>query len=722
MSLFSKSYCQSLARHTTYEESSKVMVWTIGNKSLSLAKMEDTMGFSEAFNMGIPYYSVHYLQKHKLLGTFDPQLLKDCTYFIKYYDFRPIHMTDVTMQNMTPRSVQLYDLPKMIADVPLYILKADGVRAKIDPECESGFAYCYGSVYDKPRSIVTGVYDVGYAANLEKMAMNKMYPDPIITQELIFTSIIGLLDEVGHTEKDRLPFFLPKQELLSELIKKYQTSTGESPFKNVTVYNVETGKSSVHNEAPSKKAMCEDLANMILRFLEEVEEAGLQGRMYNKVFPGESVCRESRKNEILNGLDAMTYEELKGFHTKMRLFYIEPAHFTFLSHVYLKGIFAFLKGFGFEIGTSLNDGEFLDVWNYHECVNPEHLKIYDDYPELKEREYGEGDISRFDQSLIYSILYGTGIFFSCFYKYDNPAMRTVMSDIVFRLCSKFLYLVGMDQVKMVLGMMFSGKFETSHGNTAYQNIVFRMYKTFKLEQHKDHPKKYLLEVAIKFMLITHSFCGDDMFLGWPVVLRKLFNFCLEDYKAFCAHVGLQFKFCRMKPLYAEVRFSDSGIHRELFRSEGIVFLKNQMARVFEGDKFIGIYPYRPWKDLVFRIGNSDKANEFLDTFYAKILSVAYLSVGNTEFYNYLYIIHRFFKMKNANFVFNKDICKEIMKGSNTMFSFLRQIDAIDVKEPFPTLQFLRDKHDNGIKKSRLTLKNFNEYYEDKVFSVYDVFD
>jgi hypothetical protein len=721
MSRFSKGFCQSLARCTRYNEESKVLCWTIGNKSLILDEFVDTLSFSTAFNLCLPYFSVHYLRKHKILGRFDPQLLKDCTYFIKYYDFRPIHMIDVDMKNLTPRSVQLYNMPKMLNDVPLYILKTDGIRAQIDPTCESGFNYCYGSVFDRPRSVVTGVFDTGYVANLEKMAMNKMYPDPVITQGLIFSAIVSLLHEVGHREEDRLEFFMPDYSKLKNLIEQYQTSPGESPFKNVTVYNIDTGETKVRVDPPTKRSIAEETCRFIMKFLEEVEQASLDGKMYNKVFPGESTCRESRKNEILNALECMDYQELCDMHTKVRLFYIESSHFTIVSHVYLKGVFAFLKGFGFEIGASLNEGEFLDIWDYHECKTDEHLKIYDEYPELREREYGEGDIKRFDQSLIYSLLFAVGIFFACFYRYSQNAMRTVMSDIIFRLCTKFLYLVGLDAVKMVLGMMFSGKFETSHGNTAYQNIVFRMYKTYKLMKYKDHPKFYLLEISIKFVLVTNSFCGDDMFLGWPRILRELFNFCLMDYKEFCANVGLYFKFCRNKPLYAIVKFEEDGIKKEIYREEGIVFLKNQMAKIFEGDKFVGIYPYRPFKDLVFRIGNSDKANEYLDTFYAKILSLAYLSVGNSEFYMYLSTLEKLFRKKNTNYKFEKDICINLFKGSYTMHNFQKHLGEIDEKDPFPTLKFLRNKHDSGIKRNRVRLMNFNQYYDGTNQTSYDVF-
>lgn len=55
-------------------------------------------------------------------------------------------------------------------------------------------------------------------------------------------------------------------------------------------------------------------------------------------------------------------------------------------------------------------------------------------------------------------------------------------------------------------------------------------------------------------LITGSFSGDDMFLGWPVVLREFFSIGLEDYKVFCGEAGLSFKYSKIKPLYGTVFF------------------------------------------------------------------------------------------------------------------------------------------------------------------------
>jgi len=620
-------------------------------------------------------------------------------------------MTTVTMYNVVPRQVRLYDFPKILVDVPLYLLLADGIRSKISNKFGSGFSCNYGSLLGFPHAAVSGVYDVGYYQNLQKMSSNNLVSGPDITQSLIFAAIIRMLHEVGHKDKDRLDFFLPQSDILVDVITQYATSVGESPFNNVKLYNVSTGEVTVRSSPPTKKSMAYELADFILRFLEQLENDALKGGYYNKVFPGESVCRESRKNEILNTLETYTFDDLKAMHEKVRLFYLEPAHFIMLSHIYLKGIFALLKTPGYVIGFSLNDGEYLSIYEYHEAKEDVHEAIYVDYPDLREREHGEADVKSFDQSLIYKVLMAVGIFFGCFYKYDTDAMKVIMSDIIFRFTSKFLYLVGIEEVKYVLGMMFSGKFETSHGNTAYQNLCFNMYKIHKLEKYKDSPYIYLLKLAIKFYLITGSFSGDDMFMSWPKKIRELFEVSLDDYKLFCKQVGLTFKYCFTKPLYAVVHFQKIGSYfREVSCTPGITFLKNQMAFVYEDGVLQGIYPYRPFKDLVFRIGNSDKSNQYIDTFYAKLLSVAYLCIGNSEVYDYISIIVKEFKTRNPGHVFDKRVCEFLTKNSMSMRSFLEQVSTIDENDSFPTKEYLRKKHDKHLISMRPMLQNFNDYY------------
>jgi hypothetical protein len=710
---FEISYVRNITQKLKYDTEKKVVVW-IDNEDMQTQVPLDSRDMPDQFLYWLPYFTMEYFEKHGLMCSFQEETLNNFTHYLKYHEFNPLHMTTVEMRGLTPKKMLLYDRPKQRVEVPLIILYVDGLRYICSEEFTSGMLKCYGSLNNTPFSITTGVLDCGYLQNLIKMSMNKVTTGPLITQRLVFAAILRTLHEVGHTEEDRLGYERPNPEILTSVIEKYSTSVGESPFSNCILMNTTTGETKTVRNPPTKKSMAHDVTDFMLRFLDELEEQARKGNVYNKVFPGESVCRESRKQEILNGLEAMSYEDLVAMHEKVRLFYLEPVHFTMLSNVFLRGIFAFLKTCNFVIGTSLNDGEFLKIWRYHECNEEEHEMAYSDFPELRAREYGEADASRFDQSQVYKLLYAVGIFFCCFYKYDEDIMKVIMSDIVFRLCAKFLYLVGINEVKYVLGMMFSGKFETSHGNTAYQNLIFQMYLTHLLEKWKDHPKNFLLVLSIRYGLITGSFSGDDMFLGWPKLLRQLFNVGIDDYRSFSEECGITFKYCKTKPLYGIVKFEKIinggySFFKEVSVIKGIVFLKNQMSHIYHDGIFQGIYPYRPFSDLVFRIGNSDKANQYLDTFKAKLLSLAYLSVGNSEFYDYLSAVYVEFNRRNPGLLITKEICQYIAKGSMSMYYFVSQLDSIDMEDPFPTLDMLRSQHDKALIHPRPSVQSFNIY-------------
>jgi len=162
--------------------------------------------------------------------------------------------------------------------------------------------------------------------------------------------------------------------------------------------------------------------------------------------------------------------------------------------ILLRPIHKFLIGGPFGLGLEINAGSFKKLaremlaqgkvnrdYKYHlPRKDWETLDfIYNMYPELVERVFIELDITAFDQSLLYPVLVAVALFYCMFYKYDsdNGLTRLLMSDMSYRLCVKYLHMLGMDRAYVVLGMMFSGKFETSTGNTIYQFFCFRLLYT-----------------------------------------------------------------------------------------------------------------------------------------------------------------------------------------------------------------------------------------------------
>jgi hypothetical protein len=283
-----------------------------------------------------------------------------------------------------------------------------------------------------------------------------------------------------------------------------------------------------------------------------------------------------------------------------------------------------------------------------------------------------------------------------------------MGDVAYRLCVKFLHMLGIDRAFAVLGMMFSGKFETSTGNTIYQVYVFVAYIHMKLKMYADHPKIYLLHMAWQYNLINFKFQGDDLGGAYPKILRELFNFTYDDYKNWCLKYGLVVKKgSDKKPIVGKSYFYETnGVWEEdeSKHEEGIVFLKNQICLTHENDVIVGVLPYRPTYDLVFRLGNSDKSSESVEGIYAKTLSIAMISLGNREVYD---ICQRLFEVITKKCVINYQVIsecvKDLSKGSNVFYNLNKEGMSYSV---FPDLWELRQRHEEERVPQRYLLHNF----------------
>jgi len=61
---------------------------------------------------------------------------------------------------------------------------------------------------------------------------------------------------------------------------------------------------------------------------------------------------------------------------------------------------------------------------------------------------------------------------------------------------KYLYIVPLALLYAVMGMMFSGMFETSHGNTAYQMVVFFCFISVFLDKSRQHVRFQMFKDAL----------------------------------------------------------------------------------------------------------------------------------------------------------------------------------------------------------------------------------
>jgi hypothetical protein len=181
------------------------------------------------------------------------------------------------------------------------------------------------------------------------------------------------------------------------------------------------------------------------------------------------------------------------------------------------------------------------------------------------------------------------------------------------------------------------------------------------------------------------------------VLGELFKITPQSYEKFSKKFGLNFKYLHERPLFGASYFIRSPgspffIEDETRSVSGTVFLKNEMRVIYEDGELKGVFPYRPFYDIIFRLGNSDTASSTIEGLFAKTLSLAYLSVGNTEVYCWLKAFYRFLRLQFKTFKLDVSrlemVTRKLGKKSNTFF-MLGQRKLTDTE--FPTLAFLRQQ-------------------------------
>jgi len=666
----------------------------------------------------MPFVSSRFFDLNNRMLDINAEIVSKLSKFLKYQPFSPKHMAPIKCDRPFPkRKVHYKPYPKMIADLPKFLAIVDGIRAtkskgKIK---HSLLSINYGTKFGLPHAVVTGTTSRGYTPNLRKIEMNHIEPLRKIEPKEHFAIIARMLDMMGMKKEARLKFVIPSWSVLKETMSTYDTASGYVPWANGKIKPEVVLEGVTYINEPhraKKKDLAGYAATYMLENFGDIVQLIERGEIPTKPFMGESFCTEEWKWQVMNALEAGNREAYESMHNKLRLFFIESANYTLLSIIMLKPIHKFLVGGPFGLSLSLNSGsfkalarEFLAQGNKKRPGYEIHLPrkdadlldyLYDLYPELIERISIELDIKAFDQSLLYVILVAVALYYCAFYDYkDDLLCQILMADVAFRLCVKFLHMIGIDRAFIVIGMMFSGKFETSTGNTIYQVYVFVSYIHYKLKVFERHKKIHLLYIAWQYNLINFKFQGDDLAGAYPKVLREEFGMSYTDYMEWCEKYGLIVKqgYADKSIVGKSFFYSYNGVWEEdeSKHVDGIIFLKNQMCQTFEDDKFVGILPYRSASDLLFRLGNSDKSSENIEGIYAKTLSIAMISVGNIESYEVCRRLYDIIvKKSKIDYSKVKEQAEKMSKGSNVLYQLSKEGNDY---ETFPSMEALRFRHD-----------------------------
>jgi hypothetical protein len=330
----------------------------------------------------------------------------------------------------------------------------------------------------------------------------------------------------------------------------------------------------------------------------------------------------------------------------------------------------------------------------------------DDYGvDLNDVQYGEGDWSKFDFSLLFEVLSHVGGLVTsahvCPPDMDPQVFEHLMSSFIQRLSVKLLYMRGMEKWYQSQGTMNSGEFMTAGGNTAYHMILVVMYLMKLLSKYKNDP---LVTLIINSGMIYFSVYSDDHVARWPrwMNTRTLYpesKTTLHDYIAFCINeAGMVYKWESLKIfdyLYGVRIYQtlEGGEVVETSYRPSLSFLRYTVAHVYFDGKYDGLQVHRDTEDLVEKMALSLNATKNMTDHMMLVASLARLSSGNYEVYYQLRALY--FKLYSANGDLSADDWNNWYADTSKLPFSLRSVMGGKKIYTFPDLVDLQDLQHEG---------------------------
>lgn len=549
--------------------------------------------------------------------------------------------------------------------VPLALLK---MEAKFKGCFNHPFTLGYWAKDGLTLSHVTGMRDDAYYNTICKFNNNKMAPSEDVMGELALATAT-LLRKVGVSKIDPIPLDLSFDHVY-DINKGKDTSAGFLPF-NVEQYYEGEITSRRKNQ---KKDVAYFVADMTEKYVASVKEY-VHGRSTDpplQVF----VEMETQKYEILRWMEVYREDKLSEDFVikcleKVRIFYCSSAFNFAIDKTVFTPVSNAFKFYQNAIGVRVQDGGFQQIWDILTGGDTSPLRdkweaAFEAFPELRERQYGEGDWQKYDFTLLAAVLAcvaGMSVpFFTPDENIDELTLRYLLAEFVFNTVFKTVYINGLGSFYDIWGCMFSGKYITSIGDTLYQMILFMAYKKRVLAKY---PSNKIIQLVMELEMCMFFFYGDDHVGGWPVYMNDYTLYdasknVLDDFITFCTEIyGMQYKtntyFVSSDP-YSRVYFDKTVAgykenleHPDRFLSNS--FLQNRLARVYMRNSsdsdyvYVGMGTYRETDVIFAKLSMSTGATRDPQLYQCLLISHAQLCSGNPEAYSAIFRLYEHFRSR-----------------------------------------------------------------------------
>lgn len=555
------------------------------------------------------------------------------------------------------------DVPKLptfqVPAVSPHVLRACMDAQAKYPQFNQSFFRAMFSKHGRPTYSIAGLSKKGYYEQVKKLHANIVSPERQWGPDL-YLAIMKLADTWG-VEHTAIEFHVPYEKFLKLLNKN--TSIGFIP---VDFYEVlDTG---VQKAIGLKK---KDVIGPVIRIfqdwvdaLERWIEEDCKVRCPTIII----LDQEMIKFEILWHHDVvdnerMTPEQIDEAAQKVRLFYMQSVLTYMLSVTCFKPISDSVRYYRSAVGVKVERGGLQSIWDIlsDKNLSPRQLEVIEKWKHkgvnLLDAQYGQGDWSKYDQTLLAIVLLFVTFMAKPFFVHTKDsgvsadAMKIMYDQFVASAVQKIMYVYA-HGTRDTFGCMFSGAFITSIGDTVYQMVMEQLYF---MELLKKYPDNELLADIIEVGLVVFFFYGDDHIGKWPRCMNEFkldpkSDTLLRDFVSFCCvNFGMNYKEKEYKVydnLYSSHYFEsiDGVFVEDMSRAVwGPKFLKNAVSHTYvveDGvDHYLWTLPYRITEDLACKILFTAKSSGNAKTSVMSLMSHARLCSGNLEAYSMIRAVY-----------------------------------------------------------------------------------
>jgi len=350
-------------------------------------------------------------------------------------------------------------------------------------------------------------------------------------------------------------------------------------------------------------------------FIHRLVQNSCELKSFDKLEDFEIYCVMRMKDEFKYSYPP-TAEECALLKMKCREFFIPNLSQQFLSKLLMSPRQILERGDVIRIGQKWNHGEAQRFSEY----------MHGSYPNMR---WHTGDIAKIDKNIrdwLLTMYVKTGSFY-----FSHPdelshklhhALTILLSE---RINVKTVLHVG-GQWTLIKGMMYSGGYETSHGDSWILLFAFCLYLEYTMAVNTE--RAYLIDKALLRGLIRIVVYGDDHVFCTPDELADILN--EQTFGIFLKRfIGLEIRDAVSIP-YFHTSISDS----DMIIRPGVVFLKIYfiIKEFVEDEDFPVIYPFKPTHDTMIKLF-CNKANLEI-TYPLQAIGQAYDTRGtNVTAYN-----------------------------------------------------------------------------------------